>query len=228
MQDSTLLLQAIQDRWAELIQLMRAYDTRLQALLRSGGPVAIHNNEVFVRFKYEFHFEHVSKPQNLRLLERCLEELFGQPINVYCLSPGDSLPDFTGHDAASSPALATAPESLKQSIELQRRELETLTHTISVHTEQAQQMREAIEDLRAQRQALTLALDELNEQKRDVEEDLQDLRQTLDRLSEKRAELATEVEHLQGQKAELETRSRQDASQDIPEFLRDVLGSGQT
>jgi len=90
----TLSLHDLQIRWAELIRLARTRDGELQALLRAGQPVAVHNNTVYIRFKHAFHAQQVTEARNLDLLESLVEELFQQQAQVQCLSPHESLPQF--------------------------------------------------------------------------------------------------------------------------------------
>lgn len=90
----TLSLHDLQIRWAELIRLARTRDGELQALLRAGQPVAVHNGTVYLRFRHEFHAQRVAEARNLFLLESLIEELFQQQAQVHCLSPHESLPQF--------------------------------------------------------------------------------------------------------------------------------------
>jgi DNA polymerase-3 subunit gamma/tau len=78
------------DVWRKLFRATRRSNPRLQALLRSGEPVAIRGGEFFIRFRYEFHREKVQS--DIDDLNKSLSEVLGRPMQAIILGENETPP----------------------------------------------------------------------------------------------------------------------------------------
>ena len=79
------------DVWKQLLRAIRRVDPKLQALLRSGEPLALQKDRFFIRFRYEFHRNQVKA--GLDHLNQSLSQIVGRPMSVVILSPDDPIPE---------------------------------------------------------------------------------------------------------------------------------------
>lgn len=86
------------DVWRQLLRALRRINPRLQALLRSGEPVALQGGEFHIRFRYEFHREQVQA--NIDDLNKGLSDVLGRPMRGVILGEDDAS---SASDAAPSP-----------------------------------------------------------------------------------------------------------------------------
>ncbi|HEY74692.1 MAG TPA: DNA polymerase III subunit gamma/tau [Thermoflexia bacterium] len=77
-------LEAFQERWSDLLQVIRPHNHSLEALLRSGRPLRVEGETLVLGFQYPFHQGKVSEENNRRAVEDALERLFDRPIRVRC------------------------------------------------------------------------------------------------------------------------------------------------
>ncbi len=79
--------------WKQLLRTMRRINPKLQALLRSGTPVAQHDGQFFIRFRYEFHQKQVKA--GIDDVNKGLSQVLGRPMEAVILGENDPLPDLT-------------------------------------------------------------------------------------------------------------------------------------
>jgi hypothetical protein len=86
---------------------MRPINARLQAVLRSGEPLAVRDGRFFIRFRYEFHQNQMRA--GVDDLNKGLSQVFGRPMEAVILGAEDPLPpqevsssDASAADEASS------------------------------------------------------------------------------------------------------------------------------
>ena len=90
---------------------MRRINPKLQALLRSGEPVALEGGEFYVRFRYEFHQNQVRA--SIDELNKGLSEVLGRPMQAIVLGEDESPSTANASPAASdepSPTPNSAPD----------------------------------------------------------------------------------------------------------------------
>ena len=78
----------LRSRWKEFINAMRGEGSRgnLDAVLRSAcEPLAIEDGTLTVGFYHEFHKTHIEDPKYKHLVEKKLQEVFGQPYKLNCI-----------------------------------------------------------------------------------------------------------------------------------------------
>jgi hypothetical protein len=78
------------DVWRQLLRALRPINPKLQALLRSGEPVALQGGDFYIRFRYEFHQNQVRA--SIDDLNRALSQVLGRPMNAVILGENDSPP----------------------------------------------------------------------------------------------------------------------------------------
>lgn len=83
--DGGLTLRMVQDRWSEVLNVLRPRDLSLEALMRSCEPVGVEQDEIVLGFSHKFHRSKVEEDDKKRALEDVLSELFGRPLRVRCL-----------------------------------------------------------------------------------------------------------------------------------------------
>ncbi len=99
------------DVWRQLLRTMRRINPKLQALLRSGEPVALEGGEFYVRFRYEFHQNQVRA--SIDELNKGLSEVLGRPMQAIVLGEDESPSTANASPAASdepSPTPNSAPD----------------------------------------------------------------------------------------------------------------------
>ncbi len=85
--------EALNGVWKQLLRTMRRINPKLQALLRSGAPVAQHGGQFFIRFRYEFHQKQVKA--GIDDVNKGLSQVLGRPMEAVILGENDPLPDLT-------------------------------------------------------------------------------------------------------------------------------------
>ncbi len=88
------------DVWRQLLRNLRRVNPKLQALLRSGEPVAMQSGEFYIRFRYEFHRNQVQA--SIDDLNKSLAEVLGRPMNAVILSENE-MPPAASAEANPSP-----------------------------------------------------------------------------------------------------------------------------
>jgi DNA polymerase-3 subunit gamma/tau len=76
------MLEAIQERWAEVLAAVKQQNRSLEAVLKDGRIVALDKDIVVVGLPYEFHKTKLEETKNKQLLEDVLAQLLGQPLRV--------------------------------------------------------------------------------------------------------------------------------------------------
>lgn len=105
-------LAEIQGRWAELLSVIRPRNLSLEALLRSGRPVAVEEGVVLIGFAHQFHRGKVDEEANRRTVEEALGQLLGRPVRVRCVVASGDAPSRQAHrpaPQAPAPAQRAAP-----------------------------------------------------------------------------------------------------------------------
>ncbi len=89
--------------WKQLLRTMRGVNPKLQALLRSGEPVAVQGGHCYIRFRYEFHRNQVKA--GIDDLNKGLAQVLGRPMQAVILGENESPPASDEIDAspASNP-----------------------------------------------------------------------------------------------------------------------------
>jgi len=92
--------------WRQLLRTLRRINPKLQALLRSGEPVALQGGEFYIRFRYEFHQNQVRA--SIDDLNKGLAEVLGRPMNAVILGENEAPP---AASAEANPSPAPAPDA---------------------------------------------------------------------------------------------------------------------
>jgi DNA polymerase-3 subunit gamma/tau len=66
--------------WGQIITAMRPHSPRLQAVLRSGTPVALDDDTLVIGFQYDFHREQIQAA--IDLVGRVVSTVLGRPVSV--------------------------------------------------------------------------------------------------------------------------------------------------
>ncbi len=82
---TSLTIDALRDRWAELLDALRERALPLEALMRSCEPVAVEGDVVTLGFDHSFHRSRVEEEQNRRVVEDVLAEITGRGYQVRCV-----------------------------------------------------------------------------------------------------------------------------------------------
>jgi hypothetical protein len=89
------------DVWRQLLRALRPINSKLQALLRSGEPVALQGGDFYIRFRYEFHQNQVRA--SIDDLNRALSQVLGRPMQATILGENEEPP------AASAASIELEP-----------------------------------------------------------------------------------------------------------------------
>jgi DNA polymerase III subunit gamma/tau len=75
----------ILSRWNEVLVRVKKYNHSLSFILRVCQPREIDNNQLLLAFKYKFHKDKISESSIKALVEKVLQEVYGQVITVNSL-----------------------------------------------------------------------------------------------------------------------------------------------
>ncbi|MCK4722040.1 MAG: hypothetical protein KAT75_01990, partial [Dehalococcoidia bacterium] len=81
-------IEYLRSRWKDFISAMRGEGSggNLDAVLRSAcEPLAVEDGKLTIGFYHEFHKEYIEDPKYRHLVERKLQEVFGQPYKLSCV-----------------------------------------------------------------------------------------------------------------------------------------------
>ena len=95
--------------WKQLLRTMRGVNPKLQALLRSGEPVAVQGGHCYIRFRYEFHRNQVKA--GIDDLNKGLAQVLGRPMQAVILGENESPPASDEIDASPAPNPNPDPDS---------------------------------------------------------------------------------------------------------------------
>ena len=82
---SPITLEALEEKWREFIKRSRELNHSLTALLKSGTPVNVEGRFVILEVFYPFHKERLESPQNRKLVEKLMSEIFGTRLSLKCI-----------------------------------------------------------------------------------------------------------------------------------------------
>ena len=99
------------DVWRQLLRTLRPINPKLQALLRSGEPVALQGGDFYIRFRYEFHQNQVRT--SVDDLNKALSEVLGRPMQAIILGENEEPP--TAETTAAGPS-AESTESTPEPV----------------------------------------------------------------------------------------------------------------
>jgi hypothetical protein len=87
--NSSLSLPEVKEQWLDILKAVRPMNHSVEALLRSSRAVETSGHKLFIEVFYKFHKERLETEKCRRIVEECLENIFGFPIRVeYRLGDG--------------------------------------------------------------------------------------------------------------------------------------------
>jgi DNA polymerase-3 subunit gamma/tau len=99
----------IKRRWGDILERVKQNRITTHAFLIAGEPKTIdEQGSLLISFDglHKFHFEQISKPENIVLVEKALNEVLGKKINVTCTLEGQNTEDsITQESSALNKAL---------------------------------------------------------------------------------------------------------------------------
>ncbi|AIQ10759.1 HEPN domain-containing protein [Paenibacillus durus] len=78
-------------KWPQVLGVVKAKKITVHAWLMDGSPFKFENHILYLLFKSTIHMETTKKPNNVRVIEDVLKEVFSENIKIECLSNEDSL-----------------------------------------------------------------------------------------------------------------------------------------
>ncbi|KKS31098.1 DNA polymerase III, subunit gamma and tau [candidate division WWE3 bacterium RIFOXYC1_FULL_42_13] len=80
-----ITLEALEEKWKEFIKRSRELNHSLTALLKSGTPVSVEGKFVILEVFYPFHKERLESPQNRKLVEKLMSEIYETQLSIKCI-----------------------------------------------------------------------------------------------------------------------------------------------
>ncbi len=80
-----LSFQTVLDRWREILAATFEREPRAQALLNSGQPLALKNDQLIIGFASDLLREKMEKGETLKQVSAALEHVLGRPMGVQCV-----------------------------------------------------------------------------------------------------------------------------------------------
>ncbi len=93
--------------WAKIITAMRPHSPRLQAILRSGTPVALNDDTLVIGFQHEFHREQIQSA--LDTVANVVSNVLGRPAHVQLVNLKHDATSSASPHPAAKPAAGAAP-----------------------------------------------------------------------------------------------------------------------
>jgi DNA polymerase-3 subunit gamma/tau len=81
-------LQAVLDRWQDILKAAHRLDPRTQALLNSCRPLGVQDGRLVLGFGSEILREKMEKGHSLSLAQQAIEEVLGAPLGLRCMLSG--------------------------------------------------------------------------------------------------------------------------------------------
>jgi DNA polymerase-3 subunit gamma/tau len=82
--ESEVVLAEIESLWPQIVDDMKPYNPRLQAVLKSCEPTTLEDTMLVIGTPSPFHNKQMEEQANRRLLEDVISKRLGQPILVRC------------------------------------------------------------------------------------------------------------------------------------------------
>ncbi len=82
---SLITLENLEEKWKEFIKRSRELNHSLTALLKSGKPVNVEGKFVILEVFYPFHKERLESPQNRKLIEKLMSEIYDARLSLKCV-----------------------------------------------------------------------------------------------------------------------------------------------
>lgn len=79
-----LKLDEIKAKWKDVLVAVRPYNHSVEAFLRAARPVGIDDKYLYLEVFYKFHKERLEDAKNRKLVERGIEEVFGDKMSFCC------------------------------------------------------------------------------------------------------------------------------------------------
>lgn len=70
--------------WSQIMAEIKTRSVKLHAFLNEAKPAAVQDNQLILRFAsaYQFHYNTVSQPEHLKIIEKVLADMTGKPLKV--------------------------------------------------------------------------------------------------------------------------------------------------
>ncbi|GIW60163.1 MAG: hypothetical protein KatS3mg087_1229 [Patescibacteria group bacterium] len=78
------VLEQIQNRWKEVVVLVKDSNASVASVLRTAKPQALEDRTLYLMIAYRFHKERLEAQKNRMLVEAALFELFGVKLRLTC------------------------------------------------------------------------------------------------------------------------------------------------
>lgn len=82
---SLISLESLEGKWKEFIKRSRELNHSLTVLLKSGKPVRVDGKFVILEVFYPFHKERLESPQNRKLVEKLMSEIYEAKLSLKCI-----------------------------------------------------------------------------------------------------------------------------------------------
>jgi DNA polymerase III gamma/tau subunit len=77
-------MELLEQRWKEFIKQSRELNHSITALLKSSKPIDIEGNFVILEVFYPFHKERLESPNNRKLVEKLMSEIYETGLSIRC------------------------------------------------------------------------------------------------------------------------------------------------
>lgn len=88
-QEGHIQMSDVEAKWVDILGRVRKYNQSLLTALKLAEPVGSVNGSLTIAFPYKFHADTVNAAKNRLVVERVVEEIFGQKISVNCIMKRD-------------------------------------------------------------------------------------------------------------------------------------------
>ncbi len=108
-QHGGLDVERIADLWPRIRQDVKAINRRIEALLSSVDPIAVHGDQIVLVAAYEFHRNRHNADEVRQVVEQAIGRLVGRQVRISCVLRGELPPATAPQVTASAPGSALNP-----------------------------------------------------------------------------------------------------------------------
>ena len=90
--DGTITVEQLVDLWPRIRNDVKAVNRRVEALLASIDPLAVHGSQITLVAAYEFHRKRVNEDEVRRVVEDTISRIVGRTYSIVCVMRGEQAP----------------------------------------------------------------------------------------------------------------------------------------
>ncbi|MDD2483341.1 MAG: DNA polymerase III subunit gamma/tau [Candidatus Shapirobacteria bacterium] len=84
-QDCTIGVEAVEEKWGNLLMAIKPFNHSVEAFLRASRPKSIKGKTLLLEVFYPFHKDRLEEAKNRKIVEECMTKVFGIDLCFECI-----------------------------------------------------------------------------------------------------------------------------------------------